>query len=341
MCRPKYCGYEGSAGKSSLVPIAEAGSVTIYAPSSRWIVSFFSSPYTPHIMGRAIDITTSYIFGDDALSPIEGVVEKIARVEAGPGPFELYDYVLLVRCGRLWAKLMHIKPAVSVNERIHIGDAIGRYIRTNFFSFYHLPHIHIEIHRDRSLRPSRALPLYPTKELLSLAKDRCVDAYRVNVLELRVVDASDSYTLFEPVNGALCISTRVGSCTAIVNGDVTTTPSYLGLIHIDGTPKPNTLVRVLGAAIGYTRRICRGYSIAVNTRLSFREWLYRFSSIGQLYSSKRSCGEVFEVRIDVDGARKSLELLIGTLSCIKVDGVVERSRAILRIDSVRRHEVVN
>ncbi len=318
-----------------MLALARALGVSIYAPSSRWIASFFSSPYTPHIMGRAIDVTTSYVFGEDALSPIDGVVEKIMRIEAGPGPFERYDYVVLIRCGRLWAKLMHIRPSVSINERVRVGDPIGRYIRTNFLSVHHLPHIHVEIHRDRSLRPSRALLLSPSEELLALMKARKADLSRSNIARLRVVHSAESYTLLEPIEGeALCVTTRIGGVEVVVNGDIWEVPRYVGLIHIAGTPKPNSLVRVLGTCIGYIRKIFSSFSLAVNTRLSFRKWLYEFTSLRSMYSDRAYYGSVFGIDIAVNGVRKrSLEILIGTIACLKVDGEIRSDVATLRLEN--------
>ncbi len=321
-----------------MLAIARALEVSIYAPSSKWIASFFSSPYTPHIMGRAIDVTTSCVFGDEALSPIDGVVEKVMRIEAGPGPFERYDYVILIRCGRLWAKLMHVKPSVSINEKIRVGDPIGKYIRTNFLSAHHLPHIHVEIHRDRSLRPSRALLLSPSEELLAIMKVRRANLSRSNIARLRVIHSVEGYTLLKPIEGeAICVSTRVGGVEAVINGDIGEVPRYVGLIHIDDIPKPNSLVRFLGTSIGYIRRVFSSFSIAVNTRLSFRKWFYEFTSLRSMYSDRADYGSVFGIDIVVNGVkRRSLEVLIGTIACLKVDGEVGSDVAILRLENTHR-----
>lgn len=316
--------------------LVRAGGVAIHAPSNRWILSFFSSPYLPHIECRAVDISNSYDFGDEALSPIEGIVEKIVRVEAGPGPFEKQDYVILLRCGELWAKLMHVKPSISINERVFIGDCIGRYLRTNFLSIHDLPHIHVEIHRDRSLRPTRALPLEPSRELIETAKSCSFDASTTNVIKLRTVHIGDGYTLLKAIDGGICITTRIGNAKAIPNGYILEIPSYLGLIHVENKPRPNTLVRILGAAIGYVRRIRKHFSLAINAGTSFRSWLYEFTSLKRVGLEESMRGSVFRVDARIDNSRRRrLELLIGSDACIKIDGELSTETTTLKLSSVR------
>ena len=50
-----------------LVPLARVRGVEIHAPSGGY-ASFFSSPFTPHLLGAAVDISDSLDFGEEAPS---------------------------------------------------------------------------------------------------------------------------------------------------------------------------------------------------------------------------------------------------------------------------------
>ncbi|PCN49849.1 hypothetical protein B6U99_07525, partial [Candidatus Geothermarchaeota archaeon ex4572_27] len=71
-------------------PIAEAQGVTLSHPYEGY-ASFTSSPYTAHLHWSAVDLSTATKFGEEALSPVEGVVERVLRVDVGPGPYERED----------------------------------------------------------------------------------------------------------------------------------------------------------------------------------------------------------------------------------------------------------
>ncbi len=308
-------------------PIAEArGEPLIFAPSNKWVASFFSSPYYPHLASRAVDVSTSTEFGDDALSPVEGVIEKIVEVDAGPGPFSRKDYVIVVRMGVLRAKLMHVEPRVKVNERIFVGDSIGKYLRSNYLEPKNLPHIHVEICRGRSLRPSTSLPLEPSRELIEDLRKENLDAKRSSYARFKVVSVGDSYTLLRPVDSrATCVTGSCRGIEVVVNGDVFEGHSYVGAIHLGAKPKPNSLLRAFGTPLGYVKKVRERHSIAINSLKSFRDWILEMGSISSLSPSPRFSSPKLLVKAFANGTPSSLELLIGSYACAKVGSRIEDS----------------
>ncbi len=311
-----------------MIVIAKAGGCEIYAPSDTWFVSFFSSPYPPHVMSRALDLSTSFEFGDEALSPVEGIVEKIVRFDAGPGPYSKYDYVLLLRSGTRWVKIMHVEPCVAVNEKVFVGDPIGRYIRTNFFDRHHAPHMHIEVLRDRSLRPSRAFVIEPSPEFLELMSKRCVDASKCSSMKLRTVYACDEYTFLEPVEmEATCLATNVKDTMCVVNAMISRATPYVGLIKLreEGKIKPGAVVRFLGVCLGYVAKIRQCYAIVLPTRVRYDEWFWNYVSLRNMARNPVPCTtKSIDVYVDTC-LREVLELLISMNACVKIDECIEDS----------------
>ena len=321
----------------SRIIVGGVRAVEVWAPSRSWFLSFFSSPYYPHIMCRALDISTSPQFGDDALSPVDGVVRSIKKIEAGPGPFSKEDYVIFIEARRAWIKIMHIEPRVRVGERVRVGDAIGRYIRTNFFRRHDLPHMHLEIHRVRSVRPTKAVPIDPSPIFLESALAHSIDANASNVVYARPVYVSDDYTLLQPVTPGtpwcFTISLRVGRF--IVNGLLQRLTKYMGLIIVDRNPITRMLVRVFQSCVGYVKKIERRFSIALNSSYRFDVWLSRFEM--SLINPGIDLGEMFEHTLLLnDEPIHSIELLISPVAPLKVPGRVEDSRVKILVQSFRR-----
>jgi len=86
---------------------------------------------------------------------------------------------------------MHIKPLVGIGEKVEVGGVIGLYIRTNYFAYHHIPHIHIEICRDSTLRPSRAMELSSHSEFIR--QKVLEDITKTNYLRLKVVSIHENF----------------------------------------------------------------------------------------------------------------------------------------------------
>lgn len=136
------------------VPIVQYDKSKIYAAVDSFI-SFSNSPYPAHRQGYGIDIyngTRSYL--SDALSPVDG--KFIYSKWIGK------DNVSAIQINEhLFARILHLDPAVDIGQYVYVGDYIGNYIRSPFFEFWTDPHIHVEFRNSLNniLRSSGGLPL--------------------------------------------------------------------------------------------------------------------------------------------------------------------------------------
>ena len=123
---------------STMKEVLKVQDVRIHVPDK---LSFFNSPYISHKTGCAIDLYSS-------LSPIQGVVKKIIKLRQ--------DYLTLIECSEnkdIYAKLLHIKPTIKVNELVRVGDELGTLIWSNYFQSWTDPHIHLELRSpDNAIR---------------------------------------------------------------------------------------------------------------------------------------------------------------------------------------------
>ena len=185
---------------------------------------------------------------------------------------------------------MHVKPKVRPGEEVSIGSLLGTFIRTNYFSYHHVPHMHVEVCRDGSLRPTRAAPL---RVLMPVGVEAPLEELKVKV---EVVE--DGYALCSVEEAKLGIVGSVRGAPILVNGQLGVRAEYLGLLACHGGVRPGAKVRVSGVEVGYVKVKVGGGWIALTDRVSFREWLY---SVSLAYMSKglapqpklsASCGEL-------------------------------------------------
>jgi len=147
--------------------VAHSGGITLTVPEDS-MVSFHNSPYYSHNQGSAVDLYPSNReFGASALSPIDGIVRSIRRFKSPtPKRFETSPFEPLVLIENednpaILLKILHLNPSVQENELVYVGDHIGTYIRSGYFSRWTDPHIHIEIrHRSDPIRARGGLPIH-------------------------------------------------------------------------------------------------------------------------------------------------------------------------------------
>lgn len=121
--------------------------------------SLYNSPYPAHDAGCAIDL---YPGGETAPSPIGGEVLATRTVRCPPKPYAVEeDHLILVDCGDVIARILHVDPAVEVGERIDVGDSIGETVRSGFFGQWVDDHVHLGFREpDQNLRRATgSLPL--------------------------------------------------------------------------------------------------------------------------------------------------------------------------------------
>jgi hypothetical protein len=226
-----------------MVEVAASKGVTISAPSDGF-VSFFNSPYHPHIKLAALDIyISSRRFGFEAPSPVKGKVRRLYPFEPPvPKWFNAprTEYAILIECSanpEIWAKILHIQPSVREGDDVDVGTPLGWLIRDGFFHPWTDPHMHIEL-RNRS-DPIRATGGYPLEPKISNTYYVDGELDRKEVYGGRVVALGERYALvelqapftyLEPFFG-LC--GLVGDEFGLIDGGI---PHYqwAGLLHKKG-----------------------------------------------------------------------------------------------------------
>ena len=121
--------------------------------------SLYNSPYAAHDTGHAVDLYSS---DGTAASPVEGEVIGTRTVRCPPKPYAVdADHLILVDCGDVVARILHIDPAVEAGDRVETGDSLGRLVRSGFFGQWVDDHVHLGFrNHDQNLRrASGSLPL--------------------------------------------------------------------------------------------------------------------------------------------------------------------------------------
>jgi hypothetical protein len=121
--------------------------------------SRYNSPYPAHDAGCAVDL---YPGSDDAPSPVEGEILETRTVRCPPKSYAVSeDYLILIDCGDVVARILHVDPAVEAGESVAVGDSLGTLVRSGFFGQWVDNHIHLGFRRhDQNLRrASGSLPL--------------------------------------------------------------------------------------------------------------------------------------------------------------------------------------
>lgn len=237
-----------------MISFAFSEGITLYCPRNGRF-SFFNSPYYAHSHFTGVDVypQPKTWYGASAFSPIGGEVIGIKPVgHFFRRDFECSerDYVILLRCfenpSRV-AKLLHVKPSVSVGDKVKAGGKLGVYLRSGFFDFWTDPHVHVEIRNPNDAfrarggyKIHRTLPIEGSLEPLERLSGivvYCRPEYLLIALE-----GAKAYGLTVDVEGE----------AGILEGGI---PQYgfFG-VHLNGSPKPGGDVILCGRKIGTLRK---------------------------------------------------------------------------------------
>ncbi len=121
--------------------------------------SLFNSPYPAHDAGRAVDL---YPSDGVAASPVAGEVLATRTVRCPPRPYAAdHDHLILVDCGDVVARLLHVDPSVAAGDRVAVGDPLGELVRSGFFGRWVDDHVHLGFreHDQNLRRATGSLPL--------------------------------------------------------------------------------------------------------------------------------------------------------------------------------------
>lgn len=241
-----------------MIEVASSKGVVVYAPSDGF-VSFFNSPYHPHIGLAALDIYTgSRRFGSEVPSPVRGRVRKVYAFE--PPASKWFDaptveHLILIECfdnKDVWAKIIHIQPSVKEGDMVDVGSPLGYYIRDGYFHPWTDPHIHIELRNSSD--PLRAKGGYPLKPLTKgqIHVDGTFDekeSYSGTVVRLgeryAIVDLQAPFAYLEPFYG---LPAQIGSGIGLIDGGV---PHYQWAGVLSGeTVETSADVKLFNTTIG-------------------------------------------------------------------------------------------
>lgn len=247
---------------NSMISFALSEGVTLYCPKNGCF-SFFNSPYYAHNHFTGVDIypPPKTWHGAPALSPIDGEIisiKPISHFTKKDFNFSEKDYVILIKCSEnpaRVAKILHVKPSVTVGDKVKAGEKLGFYLRSGFFHFWTDPHIHVEI-RDSNdplrarggYRIHRTLPIIadvkPLEKLIGIVR-YCRPEYLLIALKEK-----QTHGLTVNVNGEI----------GVLEGGI----PYYGFfgVHLNNGPKPGDDVILCGKKIGVIKKVFGNMSIA-------------------------------------------------------------------------------
>ncbi len=224
--------------------VAYARDIEVKVPENAYF-SLFNSPYPAHRTGTAIDI----YFDHEAFLPIlEGRVleikwfrsPKIRRDSSSIEP------LILIEVGEdMVLKVLHVKPSVKPNEKLHLGDTLGKLMVSGYFYPWTTPHAHFELRSRRD--PYRARGAYP---LVLASTFKLKPKLSTLNMEYRVSEVYESYMWLEarglgnkPTTGLFA---RIEDEYGFIDGGI---PHYkygavLGIKSLEG------IVKVNGGTIG-------------------------------------------------------------------------------------------
>jgi hypothetical protein len=147
--------------------VGSAAGVKLHAQDDSYF-SYFNSPYIGHDLGSAIDIYPHHQeWGGPIASPVSGTVVRVKKMRMGQPkqfPTNEFDFgigILPEESDNDIVRILHCEPTVSEGEILHLGDTMGRAIRSRYFNYWTGPHYHVEIQHEESFR--RSSKSYPLK----------------------------------------------------------------------------------------------------------------------------------------------------------------------------------
>ncbi|SDN02478.1 hypothetical protein SAMN04487949_3208 [Halogranum gelatinilyticum] len=121
--------------------------------------SLYNSPYPAHDHGCAVDL---YPETNDGLSPVAGEVLATKTVRCPDQPYAVdHDHLIVIDCGDVVARILHVEPAVEPGDVVAVGDSLGPMVRSGFFGQWVDNHVHLGFREpgQNYLRAGGSLPV--------------------------------------------------------------------------------------------------------------------------------------------------------------------------------------
>ena len=201
--------------------------------------SLYNSPYPAHDRGHAVDL---YPGDDEARSPVAGEVLATRTVRCPPKPYAVEeDHLVLIDCGDVVARILHVDPSVESGDSVAVGDPIGTLVRSGFFGQWVDNHLHLGFReRDQNLqRASGSLPLDVDVDVVGVRWDgtgQVVETGPTHVLLDSPDHAGDGFAALAsdegvPIDGGL-VHYAGGGTLAPADGEVSLLGTPVG--SVDG-----------------------------------------------------------------------------------------------------------
>lgn len=123
--------------------------------------SLYNSPYPAHDWGRAVDLYPGEN-GGPAPSPVAGEVIDTQTVRCPPKEYAVdEDHLILVDCGDVVARVLHVDPGVEPGDAVAVGESLGTLVRSGFFGQWVDDHVHLGFRtpEQNAYRASGSLPI--------------------------------------------------------------------------------------------------------------------------------------------------------------------------------------
>ena len=254
--------------------------------------SLYNSPYAAHDAGNAVDL---YPGNGAAVSPVEGEIIGTRTVRCPPKPYAVdADHLILVDCGDVVARMLHVDPAVEAGDRVEVGDSLGRLVRSGFFGRWVDDHIHLgfRTHDQNLRRASGSLPLEVGLSVRGVAWDGTGEVVETGPTHVRLDEPDFGGEGFAAVasdegvpldggvvhyagGGALGISSEkvslFGTTVGRVDGrDVEWADVVVRVIDEDGNEVPATGLSLFASQVPFGAKLVfhEGHEFSVGDRLT-------------------------------------------------------------------------
>ena len=125
-----------------MIMVTRVGESGIFADENSFI-TFLNSPFISHRELKAIDIFPNSRNFVEIRSPVSGkiIYHKVHIMRKNSMP----EHVTIIDAGDVFVKLLHVEPYFVLNEKIEVGEILGKLYKSPYFRPWTDPHIHIEL----------------------------------------------------------------------------------------------------------------------------------------------------------------------------------------------------